>query len=121
MIAVNIPRRDRRLTHPSLFSKSSESLASSLDLGWGTGATAVWHIRMYHDFCIPNGVLSPQQEVLSELGDILAAEEARLTATAATADARRGSEVSVGALTAAVHLLQWDHQVVSSRGIAFSS
>lgn len=52
--------------------------------------------------------------MLSELADILAAEEARNANTAATAGAGGGSEVSVGALTAAVHLLQWDQQVVGN-------
>lgn len=47
-----------------------------------------------------------QQEVLSELGDILAAE-------AAGERAAGGSDVSMGVLTAAVHLLKWDQQVVS--------
>lgn len=60
------------------------------------------------------------QEVLSDLADILAAEEeAESACTAAAAEGsgggRGGSEVSMGALTAAVHLLQWDQQVVRVR------
>lgn len=69
---------------------------------------------MSHAYQIFLLLLYSKQEMLSELADILAAEEARSGNTAATPDARRGSQVSMGALTAAVHLLQWDQQVVNN-------
>ncbi len=52
------------------------------------------------------------QEVLSDLADILAAED-----EVASSGGGTGSEVSMGALTAAVHLLQWDQQVVSTPAV----
>lgn len=48
--------------------------------------------------------------MLSELADILAAVEAESVDTKAVA----GPEVAMGAITAAVHLLQWDQHVVST-------
>lgn len=54
--------------------------------------------------------------MLSELADILAVEEAERVDTPAAADSREGAgpEVAMAALTAAVHLLQWDQHVVSA-------
>ncbi|CAM9970461.1 unnamed protein product [Scytosiphon promiscuus] len=48
-------------------------------------------------------------EVLSDLGDIQAAEAAEC----GHRQAAGGSDVSMGVLTAAVHLLKWDQQVVT--------
>lgn len=57
-----------------------------------------------------------QQEVLSELADILAAVEAESVDATAAANSQAGAgpEVGLAALTAAVHLLQWDQHVVST-------
>eukprot|EP00903_Cladosiphon_okamuranus_P017674 g16275.t1 len=54
-------------------------------------------------------------EVLSELADILAGVEAESVDTTAAVDSRVGGgpEVAIAALTAAVHLLQWDQHVVT--------
>lgn len=54
--------------------------------------------------------------MLSELADILAAEEAEGVGTTAAEDSREGAgpEVAMAAVTAAVHLLQWDQHVVST-------
>lgn len=56
--------------------------------------------------------------MLSEFADVLAAGEAESVDTTATADSRGGAgpEVAMAALTAAVHLLQWDQHVVSTAG-----
>lgn len=54
--------------------------------------------------------------MLSELADILAAVEAESVDTTAAADERGGAgpDVAMAALSAAVHLLQWDQPVVST-------
>ncbi|CAN0361683.1 unnamed protein product [Ectocarpus sp. 12 AP-2014] len=53
-------------------------------------------------------------EVLSDLGDIMATEAERSASTAGAAvGGGEGSGLSAGALTAAVHLLQWDQRVVT--------
>ncbi|CBJ28789.1 conserved unknown protein [Ectocarpus siliculosus] len=53
-------------------------------------------------------------EVLSDLGDILATEAERSASMAGAAVGEgEGSGLSAGALTAAVHLLQWDQRVVT--------